>query len=114
MVRTGCSWRQLPKDFPPWETVYWYFSRWEDVKVTEEILAAVREQLRVAEAATPSPAPGWWTPRRSRAPTPSAPTAAARRREEDQRPEAVHRHRHPRPTDHVSRGRAHPTTICSV
>ncbi|MGW2586190.1 transposase [Streptomyces virginiae] len=22
VVRTGCSWRQLPKDFPPWETVY--------------------------------------------------------------------------------------------
>ena len=21
--RTGCSWRQLPHDFPPWETVYW-------------------------------------------------------------------------------------------
>lgn len=26
--RTGCSWRQLPHDFPPWETVYWYFKRW--------------------------------------------------------------------------------------
>ena len=23
VVRTGCSWRQLPSDFPPWETVYW-------------------------------------------------------------------------------------------
>ncbi|MFI9106490.1 transposase [Streptomyces fildesensis] len=25
-VRTGCAWRQLPKDFPPWPTVYWYFT----------------------------------------------------------------------------------------
>jgi len=22
LVRTGCGWRMLPKDFPPWETVY--------------------------------------------------------------------------------------------
>ncbi|WP_375316676.1 transposase [Wolbachia endosymbiont (group A) of Colletes cunicularius] len=21
-MRTGCQWRQLPKDFPPWKTVY--------------------------------------------------------------------------------------------
>ncbi len=27
VVRTGCSWRQLPTDFPPWQTVYWYFVR---------------------------------------------------------------------------------------
>lgn len=27
MVRTGCSWRQLPVDFPMWQTVYWYFRR---------------------------------------------------------------------------------------
>jgi transposase len=29
VVRTGCSWRQLPVDFPPWQTVYRYFARWE-------------------------------------------------------------------------------------
>jgi putative transposase len=26
--RTGCQWRMLPKDFPKWGTVYWYFARW--------------------------------------------------------------------------------------
>lgn len=26
MVRTGCAWRQLPNDFAPWPTVYWYFT----------------------------------------------------------------------------------------
>ena len=25
LVRTGCSWRQLPHDFPPWGTVHWYY-----------------------------------------------------------------------------------------
>src|SRR6266536_6702708 len=27
LVRTGCGWRMLPTDFPPWETVYWWFRR---------------------------------------------------------------------------------------
>ncbi|MFE7931805.1 transposase [Streptomyces sp. NPDC057456] len=30
VVRTGCSWRQLPKCFAPWPTVYWYFTWWHD------------------------------------------------------------------------------------
>jgi transposase len=58
VVRTGCSWRQLPADFPPWETVYWYFTRWEHAKVTEKILATVREQLRVQEGRNPEPSAG--------------------------------------------------------
>jgi transposase len=58
VVRTGCAWRQLPSDFPPWQTVYWYFVRWEDAKVTEKILAAVREQLRVQEGRNPEPSAG--------------------------------------------------------
>jgi transposase len=58
VVRTGCSWRQLPSDFPPWQTVYWYFIRWEDAKVTEKILAAVREQLRVQEGRNAAPSAG--------------------------------------------------------
>ena len=28
VTRTGCQWRMLPKDFPPWQTVYGYFWRW--------------------------------------------------------------------------------------
>lgn len=27
VVRTGCQWRMLPKDLPPWQTVYGYFRR---------------------------------------------------------------------------------------
>ena len=27
---TGCPWRMLPHDFPPWETVYTYFDRWRN------------------------------------------------------------------------------------
>lgn len=27
VVRSGCSWRMLPKEFGPWQTVYWWFRR---------------------------------------------------------------------------------------
>jgi transposase len=58
VVRTGCAWRQLPADFPPWQTVYWYFNRWEQYKVTEQILPVVREQLRIAEGRNPQHSAG--------------------------------------------------------
>ena len=29
IVKTGCQWRMLPFDFPRWEVVYYYFSRWK-------------------------------------------------------------------------------------
>jgi transposase len=58
VVRTGCSWRQLPADFPPWQTVYWYFGRWERAKATEKILLVVREQVRVQEGRNPQPSAG--------------------------------------------------------
>ena len=58
VVRAGCAWRQLPADFPPWQTVYWYFNRWEQDKVTEKILPVVRGQLRVQEGRDPEPSAG--------------------------------------------------------
>ena len=58
VVRTGCAWRQLPADFPPWQTVYWYFNRWEQAKATEKILPVVRGQLRVQEGRDPEPSAG--------------------------------------------------------
>ncbi len=27
LARAGCGWRMLPKDFPPWQTIYWWFRR---------------------------------------------------------------------------------------
>ena len=37
--RSGCSWRQLPVDFPPWQTVYGWFRQWKARGVTERILS---------------------------------------------------------------------------
>ncbi len=58
VVRSGCSWRQLPVDFPPWQTVYWYFNRWEQAKASEKMLPVVRGQLRVQEGRDPEPSAG--------------------------------------------------------
>lgn len=37
--RTECPWRMLPHDFPPWETVYTYYRRWERTGVLTELRA---------------------------------------------------------------------------
>src|SRR5215217_4076611 len=58
VVRTGCSWRQLPADFPPWQTVYWYFVRWEEQNATTVMVDALRERVRVAEGREPEPTAG--------------------------------------------------------
>ena len=47
VLRTGCQWRQLPKDFPPRSTVYNYFWEWTRYGVLDRIhhmlLVKVRE-----------------------------------------------------------------------
>src|SRR5919199_3783458 len=58
VVRTSCSWRQLPTDFPPWQTVYWYFTRWEDDKVTDRMLEALRAQVRLQQGRSAEPTAG--------------------------------------------------------
>lgn len=58
VVRTGCAWRQLPVDFPPWQTVYWYFVRWEQQQVTEQIMQQLRKRVRTAQGRNEQPSAG--------------------------------------------------------
>jgi len=55
-VRTGASWRMLPKDFPPWNDTYKTFSRWAREGRFERMFDRLREmwRLRAGRAATPS------------------------------------------------------------
>jgi transposase len=46
LTRTGCAWRMLPKDFPPWQTVYGYFARWREDGTLDRLHDALREQVR--------------------------------------------------------------------
>lgn len=56
--RTGCSWRQLPHDFPPWDTVYWYFQTWNEAGVTDRIHDALRAAVRDADGRDPMASAG--------------------------------------------------------
>jgi transposase len=58
VVRTGCSWRQLPVDFPPWQTVYGQFRKWEKQQVTERIVERLREEVRVRAGRDPHASAG--------------------------------------------------------
>ena len=49
LLRTGCPWRYLPRDFPPWQTVYYHFRRFRLSGVWHRTLMALRmaERRRV-------------------------------------------------------------------
>jgi len=53
--RTGCQWRQLPRDFPKWRTVYDLFWHWRLHGVWQVIHDTLRERLRRAEGRKPTP-----------------------------------------------------------
>jgi putative transposase len=55
LLRTGCQWRNLPHDFPPWGTVHSYYWRWGWDGVWERVHDALRDQLRHAQGRDPSP-----------------------------------------------------------
>lgn len=46
LLRSGCSWRLLPNDFPPWQAVYAQFRLWQKRKIFETINDHVRRELR--------------------------------------------------------------------
>lgn len=47
LSRTGCPWRMLPHEFPPWKTVYNYYRAWIEQAVWHEILATLRIEVRL-------------------------------------------------------------------
>lgn len=56
MTRTGGGWRMLPKDFPPWQTVYWWFRRFVRLMLFRTIhdIAVMVDRERVGRQASPS------------------------------------------------------------
>lgn len=49
LLRTGCAWRMMPHDFPPWQTVYHYFRLWRMdgtwEKINQQLVAELREAV---------------------------------------------------------------------
>jgi putative transposase len=55
IVRSGCAWRLLPHDFPPWKTIHHYFRTWRLDGSWERVHAALRKRLRVRLKRDPQP-----------------------------------------------------------
>ncbi len=55
LLRTGCPWRFLPADFPPWQAVYYYFRRFRHDGLWAGILTALRQAERVRVGRHPQP-----------------------------------------------------------
>jgi putative transposase len=58
LLRSGCAWRLLPHDFPPWKTVYHYFRIWRLNGTWELMNTALRTDLRVAYGKKSEPSAG--------------------------------------------------------
>jgi len=46
ILQSGCSWRMLPHDLPPWQTVYHYFRLWRKEGLWERLNQVLREKVR--------------------------------------------------------------------
>ncbi len=55
VLRSGCAWRMMPHDLPPWKTVYDYFRLWRQDGTWERVNDALRMELRVASGRDPQP-----------------------------------------------------------
>ena len=55
IVRSGCAWRLLPHDFPPWRTVYHYFRAWRLDGTWARMHAALRQRVRICLKRNPQP-----------------------------------------------------------
>ena len=57
-LRAGGSWRMLPHDFPPWESVYGYFRRWCQAGIWQQVHDRLRSQYRESLGRDPCPSAG--------------------------------------------------------
>jgi putative transposase len=55
VLHSGCSWRMLPHDLPPWGTVWGYFRNWRKDDTWERIHDELRPRVREAEGREPTP-----------------------------------------------------------
>lgn len=54
-TRTGCPWRFLPHDLPPWSTVHTYYADWRHSGILDRLHEAIRKEVRVAAGRNEQP-----------------------------------------------------------
>lgn len=45
-LKNGCNWCDLPKDLPPYSTVFWYYKQWRVDGVLDQILNTLHGKVR--------------------------------------------------------------------
>jgi len=55
LVHTGCQWRELPHDFPPWSSVYYYFRKYKKTKQWYLAHMTIQADLREQSGRNPEP-----------------------------------------------------------
>ena len=55
LSRTGCQWRAIPHDLPPWPTIADYYYRFRNDGTWQKIHDVLRQQVRVAAGKEPTP-----------------------------------------------------------
>jgi putative transposase len=55
VLRTGCAWRYLPREYPPWQTAYTTFRQWRLHGVWQRVHEALRRAVRVRAGRDPEP-----------------------------------------------------------
>jgi transposase len=45
-LKNGCNWCDLPRDLPPYSTVFWYYKQWRDAGVLDQILDTLHTKVR--------------------------------------------------------------------
>ena len=58
VLDNGCKWRNLPKCFPPWQSVYDHFRRWNQRGLWQKALSELQRCQRVAQGRNPEPSLG--------------------------------------------------------
>ena len=58
VLKSGCPWRLLPRDFPPWESVYCWFRKWRIDGTWEQLNAMLRERVRISLGRNAQPSAG--------------------------------------------------------
>jgi putative transposase len=55
LLRSGCAWRMLPREYPPWQTVYYHFRKWRIDGRLRRAHDRLREAVREREGREPDP-----------------------------------------------------------
>ena len=58
VLKSGCPWRLLPREYPPWKTVYDWFRKWRIDGTWERLNAVLRERLRICSGRNARPSAG--------------------------------------------------------